>query len=242
MTIRNFVLGCFFAATACGEPVPMDLDLVGDDGTCSGYENECSLSLRQLRAKTSAFETTPEPSKVVDDVEPVTAATDPQEASEFDTSVALPGGWGEAAEAVESTNTEALAAWRRRPVVAWHPPRGNVLTLYHQTGGGSGPLILRGGFRPGSTGWCGGGIYFATSPQATETKAIGPQSHKGFMIEARVNIGRVKDMPRTCDRGMNAGRIHAMGFDSIRFNPGDGTEYVVYSPANVLSVRSIPWR
>jgi hypothetical protein len=240
MTVRRLFINLLFVATACSETLPLDLG--PEDDTCSGKEDECSLSLRQLRVKTSTLEAQGPASKAVDDVEPVTAATDPQDSSEFDTSVALPGGWGEAAEAVESTNTETLAAWRRRPVVAWHPPAGIVLTLYHQTGDGSGPLILRGGFRPGSAGWCGGGIYFATSPQATETKAIGPQSHKGFMIEARVNVGRVKDMPGTCDRGMNAGRIHAMGFDSIRFNPGDGIEYVVYSPANVLSVRRIPWR
>jgi hypothetical protein len=241
MSVRKIVISFLFVATACSETLPQDFGL-GEDSSCSGNEEECSLSLRQLRVKTSTLETQAPASKAVDEVEPVTVASDPQESSEFDTSLALPGGWGEAAEAVESTNSESLAAWRRRPAVAWHPPAGMVLTLYHQTGDASGPLILRGGFRPGSSGWCGGGIYFATSPQATETKAIGPQSHKGFMIEARVNVGRVKDMPRTCDRGMNAGRIHAMGFDSIRFDPGDGTEYVVYSPANVLSVRRIAWR
>eukprot|EP00933_Yihiella_yeosuensis_P081538 TRINITY_DN95167_c0_g1_i1.p1 TRINITY_DN95167_c0_g1~~TRINITY_DN95167_c0_g1_i1.p1 ORF type:complete len:331 (+),score=56.87 TRINITY_DN95167_c0_g1_i1:97-1089(+) len=177
--------------------------------------------------------------------------------------LALPGGWGEAEEAVANESKNLGGHWwhghyyghrhrhyyarRRRYHRQYHPQPAvphtyQVMTLYHQTGSNVGPLILAHGFRPGTQGWCGGGIYFATSPQATETKAIGPDSHKGYMIEARVNVGRVKMMPRQCDRGMNAGRIHAQGYNTIRFNPGDGDEIVVYSPSQVLSVRHIPWR
>jgi len=117
--------------------------------------------------------------------------------------------------------------------------QGNVITLYHQTGRSIGPLILRNGFRPGSSGWCGGGIYFATSAKATFTKAIGPNSHKGFMIEAKVNIGRVKHMSKHCNRGMTGSKLAAMGYDSITFNPGDGPEYIVYSKSRVLSTRQV---
>merc|ERR1740139_1455854 len=102
------------------------------------------------------------------------------------------------------------------------------MTLYHQTGNSVGPIILRTGFRPGRSGWCGGGIYFATTAKATFTKAIGPDSHKGFMIEAKVDVGRVKYMPRHCDRGLRGSTLSRWGYNSVTFNPGDGAEYIVY--------------
>lgn len=217
------------------ESLPFDAE---DD--CKDGSNECVLSLRQLRASAASLKPTP---KQVDDVEPVGPSTDPYQPKTADeNSIALPGGWGEAEEALKSTNVQSLEHGRGHGHGNWHPQTGNVLTLYHQTGPDAGPLILQGGFRPGSQGWCGGGIYFATSPQATETKAIGPESHKGFMIEAKVNVGRVKEMTSTCDRGMTSARMHADSYDSIHFNPGDGDEYVVYSSANVLSVRHFDWR
>mmetsp|Transcript_14904 Transcript_14904/g.43538 ORF Transcript_14904/g.43538 Transcript_14904/m.43538 type:complete len:323 (+) Transcript_14904:68-1036(+) len=117
------------------------------------------------------------------------------------------------------------------------PGHGRVLTLYHQTGRSIGPQILRSGFRPGSRGWCGGAIYFAMTPEATNRKAIGPDSHKGYIIEAQVDVGRVKHMSRTCDRHMTDNRLRGMHFDSIQFNPGDGDEYVVYTPHRVISMR-----
>ena len=51
--------------------------------------------------------------------------------------------------------------------------RGKVMTLFHQTSTWAGPKILKHGFRRGHTGWCGGGIYFATNPWATYGKAVG---------------------------------------------------------------------
>jgi len=115
------------------------------------------------------------------------------------------------------------------------------MTLYHQTGPTIGPLILAEGFRPGSRGWCGGAIYFATSPEATVTKAIGADSHTGFMIEAKVCLGKIKMEPKTCDENMNKAKLAGEGYDTIKFNPGDGDEYVVYSPDRVKSTRRYPW-
>jgi len=80
------------------------------------------------------------------------------------------------------------------------------------------------------------------SPKATETKAVGSQSHKGFMIQAQVNVGRVKNMPKSCDRGMNGAKLHSQGYDSVRFNPGDGDEIIVYDKSRVISMKQIPWR
>mmetsp|Transcript_92008 Transcript_92008/g.257156 ORF Transcript_92008/g.257156 Transcript_92008/m.257156 type:complete len:280 (-) Transcript_92008:135-974(-) len=121
-----------------------------------------------------------------------------------------------------------------------HHQTHNVMKLYHQTGSDVGPLILSTGFRPGTQGWCGGGIYFATSAQATKTKAIGPDSHKGYLLEATVDVGRVKYMPKACDRSLNGQSVLSEGFDSVSFDPGDGQEYIVYSNSRILSVRHIP--
>mmetsp|Transcript_11497 Transcript_11497/g.23823 ORF Transcript_11497/g.23823 Transcript_11497/m.23823 type:complete len:304 (-) Transcript_11497:351-1262(-) len=114
---------------------------------------------------------------------------------------------------------------------------GKIMTLYHQTSPELAALILQSGFKPGSSGWCGGGIYFATTPQATYTKAIGPDSHQGFIIEARVNVGRVLHMSKTCDRSMTGQKLWSQHYDSITFNPGDGEEYVVYSKDRVVSMK-----
>eukprot|EP00931_Biecheleriopsis_adriatica_P049704 TRINITY_DN2875_c0_g1_i2.p1 TRINITY_DN2875_c0_g1~~TRINITY_DN2875_c0_g1_i2.p1 ORF type:complete len:183 (+),score=35.42 TRINITY_DN2875_c0_g1_i2:74-550(+) len=61
---------------------------------------------------------------------------------------------------------------------------GRMMTLYHVTSPRIGHMILKQGFKSGHAGWCGGGIYFATSAGATRRKAIGFQSHQGFLIEA----------------------------------------------------------
>jgi len=120
------------------------------------------------------------------------------------------------------------------------PGGATVLTLYHQTSLTAGPLILENGFRPGKRGWCGGGIYFALTPEATFTKAIGLDSSTGFLIEAKVNVGRVRPMSATCDWTFNGEKLAAAGFDSVSFDPGDGTEYVVYSADRVLSTKQVP--
>lgn len=111
------------------------------------------------------------------------------------------------------------------------------MNLYHQTSPRIAKLIMNGGFKCGSAGWCGGGIYFATTPQATYTKAIGPDSHLGFIIEATVDIGKVLQMTAACDRNMTGATLTEMGYDSIKFNPGDGDEYIVYSNDRVVSTK-----
>lgn len=200
-----------------------------------------------------------------------------------DSEGALPGGWGEAADAAASSNfagepSTENATLRSTPAgscaaYGCHThyfagvqcqcfaecggtccpdfqaqcagqnitrQKQTIKVLYHQTSPEAGPLILKSGFRPGRAGWCGGGIYFATTPEATETKAIGTDSHKGFIIEATVDIGRVREMPSTCDVKMTGDKLAASSYDSITFNPGDGAEYVVYSARRVLSMRQAP--
>jgi len=118
---------------------------------------------------------------------------------------------------------------------------GAVMALYHQTSPEIDEHILKGGFKPGKCGWCGGAIYFATSPQATVTKASGIHSHRGLMIESEVSLGRIKHMGSTCDMLMTAEKLRSEGDDSIVFNPADGDEHVVFSSSQVLSTRRCPF-
>jgi len=115
--------------------------------------------------------------------------------------------------------------------------RGRVVTVYHQTSKEIGELILKTSFKPGNSGWCGGGIYFAMTPEATYTKAIGADSHQGFIIEVRVDLGRTKRLSKTCDGSMTGAKLQSEGYDSLTFNPGDGDEVVIYSADRVLSMR-----
>lgn len=107
--------------------------------------------------------------------------------------------------------------------------------MYHQTSPESAKLILAGGFRPRKEGWCGGGIYLVESTDATYTKAIGPDSHTGFIIEAKVDIGKTLQLSSECDRFMTDEKLKKMGYDSISFNPGVGVEVIVCSCDLVVS-------
>lgn len=128
------------------------------------------------------------------------------------------------------------------PAPAPAPSHGRkVMTLYHQTDQHAANLIIQNGFRPGKSGWCGGAIYFATSPAETYTKAIGADSHKGAMLQAQVDVGRVLHENRKCgSKQHDEAELARLGYDSISFNPGDGDEYVIYDKHKVLSIKQIP--
>jgi len=142
-------------------------------------------------------------------------------------------------------------------VAPWHPlcwqpapqpGRGSIMTLYHQTGSEAGESILRTGFRAGRVGLCGGGIYFAETALATYTKAVGPDSQRGFIIEARVDLGRIARMSRLCtspsfpilDGTPVADHLREHNADSLAFNPGDGMEHIIADSSRVLSMRRYP--
>eukprot|EP00930_Biecheleria_cincta_P013168 TRINITY_DN11885_c0_g1_i1.p1 TRINITY_DN11885_c0_g1~~TRINITY_DN11885_c0_g1_i1.p1 ORF type:complete len:253 (-),score=39.12 TRINITY_DN11885_c0_g1_i1:382-1140(-) len=141
-------------------------------------------------------------------------------------------------------------------------PKIKVWTLYHATSPEIGPNILKEGFRPGRIGWCGGGIYFANTIEATSHKAIGVDSHQGFIIEANVSVGDVVFKPWYCLADLQCLRsassrhggcqstrtaedigndLRSQGHDTIVFNPGDGNEIVIYNSSQVLSMRHVPW-
>jgi len=168
-----------------------------------------------------------------------TTATFPMHDKSDEVDLQVIGSSGLLSENTSSTGTTLRSATlmgmslRRKQDV---PPSDAVLVLFHQTSPWSGHLILRSGFRPGRYGWCGGGIYFATSPEATDHKAIGSDSQKGYIIGAKVDLGKIKYMNSTCDKSMTGEKLQWWGYDSIHFNPGDGVEYVVYSKDRIVSM------
>jgi len=107
---------------------------------------------------------------------------------------------------------------------------GASVIVYHQTSPGAAAAIRISGFRPGSGGWCGGAIYFATSPRATETKAISPTSQLGYIITARLKVGRAIRLNNRCQGVEEARR---MGYNTVIFNPGDGDEYVTWDSSRI---------
>jgi len=179
------------------------------------------------------------------------AQEEDEDPEEDDDDLGVPGGWGEAANYGDEVKQNMTLhgdyynyhQWdrrrRRRRRYRQHHHSRNIYTLYHQTSPWAAALILKGGFRPGTEGWCGGGIYFAKTAAATETKAIGPNSHKGAMLQVGVDVGRIKYMSKACDRSLNGQKVKQSGYDSVSFNPGDGQEYIVYEKHRVVWVKRI---
>lgn len=153
-----------------------------------------------------------------------------------------------AADSTHSSHSKAHHPFRRSSL------GGSIKTLYHQTSTTAGPLILKGSFRRGHSGWCGGGIYFADSKESTYAKATGVDSHLGFIIEAIVDLGFTKYLPYYCtsspacwggfhydcvDHSFQGDRFQSEGYDSISFNPGDGQEYMIWNSSRVLSMKRV---
>jgi hypothetical protein len=97
--------------------------------------------------------------------------------------------------------------------------------LYHCTSQSNAESIKRSGFRCGSQGLAGGGIYFAESAQDAVRKA----RDQGCVLECEVNLGRVLDVGFSGDCTLTGSRLSSMGYDSVRI-PRNGTEYCIYEP------------
>lgn len=76
---------------------------------------------------------------------------------------------------------------------------------------------------------------------ATKTKAIGTQSQSGCVIQAKVEVGRVKYEGPKCGHKWEPGELKQQGYDSIQFDPGDGQEVVIFDPNQVKSMKEIPY-
>lgn len=124
-------------------------------------------------------------------------------------------------------------------------------TLYHQTSPSAGHSILRTGFRRGSPrSWCGSAIYFSPSAHETNVKAV---AGRGFMIEAVVNLGRVKHVGPFCEpegRSMTEWKLKQQGYDSMKLDRGGIAEcrhlrhcieYIVYDKSRIVSMKGYPF-
>jgi len=109
----------------------------------------------------------------------------------------------------------------------------NVHTLYHQTSpAAAASIVASQTFFPGKTGYAGGGIYFARSPQATERKALS----KGVMLAATVLLGNPKTI-FDYDPNITFDSLQKEGYDSVFLILPSGEEYVVYSGDQVRNIR-----
>lgn len=116
---------------------------------------------------------------------------------------------------------------------------GRTMTLYHTTSRAAAEAIVRTGFRPGHTGWCGGAIYFINHPYLPKTKYAPGITQTGAILEAKVSMGRMAYMNRHCKGygGTGTGVAKRLRFNSLKFNPGDGDEYIIWHSSQVNSVR-----
>jgi hypothetical protein len=103
--------------------------------------------------------------------------------------------------------------------------------LYHCTSRSNADSIKRNGFRCGSSGMTGGGIYFAESISDASRKA----RENGVVLECNVDLGRVMDVGRDGDNSLSLSSVRGRGYDSVRI-PRSGTEYCVYEPHRVRVV------
>jgi ubiquitin len=104
--------------------------------------------------------------------------------------------------------------------------------LYHCTSRSNAASIKSSGFRCGSGGLTGGGIYFAESISDASRKA----RQNGVVLECEVNLGRVMDVGFNGNDSLSLSSVRQQGYDSVRI-PRNGTEYCVYEPHRVTFVR-----
>lgn len=99
--------------------------------------------------------------------------------------------------------------------------------LYHQTDEASANAIRSSGkMLRGASGSLGAAIYFTESERGTQTKA----KRKGYMVKARVRLGKVKDLKNSTDPSLTFQSLLHKGFDSVSTGYfSSGKEYAVYS-------------
>jgi len=126
-----------------------------------------------------------------------------------------------------------------------------TMTLYHTTSLEAAKSIIAGNFRPGHGGWCGPAIYFMSSPGLPKAKRNPRTTKTGAIVQAEVRMGKICSIKRTdwgcsdgwtgrcckTDGGYGTKGAASMGCNSIRFNPGDGDEYIIWNSAQVVSTK-----
>jgi len=108
-------------------------------------------------------------------------------------------------------------------------------TGYHQTDPESAESILRSmRMITGSSGLVGGGIYLASTPEATFRKA----RRHGVILRVVIRYNKVKDVGPEGDSSITQAQLDMEGYDVVRCHrPGpDGVEWVVYSNDKIESI------
>ena len=111
-------------------------------------------------------------------------------------------------------------------------------TLYHCTSEQNQISIQRNGFRCGSSGLAGGGIYFAETAEDARRKA----HQTGVVLKCEVELGKVQKLGFHGDESLHGSRLKEMGCDSVSI-ARKGTEYCLYEPQRVavVEVRDAEW-
>ena len=113
---------------------------------------------------------------------------------------------------------------------------GGTATLFHNTDADR-KIISEQRMVRGSSGWAGGGIYFAGSENETLQKT----QNKGRTLEARVKLGRVLVVTTSSVKDFSFTELQNMGFDSVKITGiRTGDEYVVYNGDQVGSIVGRP--
>jgi len=90
------------------------------------------------------------------------------------------------------------------------PECGLTTRLYHCTSRSNAKLIKKNGFRCGSVGTAGGGIYFATSISDASLKS----AKNGVVLECDVDLGRVMKLA-IGNPTFTLKKIRELGYDTI---------------------------
>ncbi|KAA6402919.1 MAG: hypothetical protein EZS28_001560 [Streblomastix strix] len=113
----------------------------------------------------------------------------------------------------------------------------NIVDGYHQTSREAARQIIQTGFRPGTGGIAGGGIYFALNVEDTNRKA----HQKGVILKCQVDIGRTKIM-KQMEPQLTGEQLKKQGYDSVYFPANymntnlNLPEYVIYDSNRVKKI------
>lgn len=109
---------------------------------------------------------------------------------------------------------------------------GRKMKLYHCTDEHSAHLILADKrFIRGTTGFFGGGIYFAEKVEDAERKA----HKKGVVLSSIVEVGKAVVVGQGC--GMDFKTVQSLGCDSLKGTCLNGIEWVVFNNSQARKIR-----
>ena len=90
---------------------------------------------------------------------------------------------------------------------------GQTVVGYHATSARAAASIRAGGFRCGSVGLAGGGIYFATSEHDASRKS---NHGNDVVLMCQLTLGRTLTLDQHGDQSMTLQKLNARGYDSVK--------------------------